>query len=247
MGTRIHKVLGYGFPRVKTKNDPRFNPEFFDKLWEEDGDLKSKLIEWCEKKNVREGDDFDAKIFHNWLMGTGWYKGDGAPKKLYASDFCHTSGYFSEGKYAPIIFGSYKENKDWYRYDNLIDYYEASGGVNLADKVELITDQCGDVCGIYPNLSYINRNTGKSCKMQFAKWHMTETLQKIGKHIDKDVAFKAESEMCKEFGIKNLNEWRRWIVPAIPSSIRAFCEVMEVFKNPMTVYRLKPMIYTYWC
>ncbi len=37
------------------------------------------------------------------------------------------------------------------------------------------------------------------------------------------------------------------IVPEVPLFIRAFCECFEIFKNPKTLLRLRPMLHVYWC
>lgn len=56
-------------------------------------------------------------------------------------------------------------------------------------------------------------------------------------------------EETKDFtgGVSSIIEWQRDIVPEPPYIIRLFCEASGIFKDPMTVYRLKPMIFSYWC
>ena len=58
---------------------------------------------------------------------------------------------------------------------------------------------------------------------------------------------KTEDGKWNVFGVNNIVEWQRNIVPLPPYNIRLFCETVKAFKNKKTVYRLKPMIFTYWC
>lgn len=199
MGIRIHKVLGYGFKKTSEK-DAIFNQNFW-KLRDDDPDIKPALIDWCEKNKEL----FDIGFFRAWLTNTGWCKDGGSgDQKLYISDFIHTSAYATEKETYPIIFSAEKYNKDWCRYDDIIDYIEA--GRTMKDKVKFLKG------GIYPHISLIDKRTGERAK------EIPFSYGKLGKNQTYQIS----------------------------PEIVAFCNALNVFENSLFVYRLKPMLYTYW-
>jgi hypothetical protein len=51
----------------------------------------------------------------------------------------------------------------------------------------------------------------------------------------------------EDTGFKDWEDVKNNLTPMVPLSIRIFCSTFNVFKNPMDVHNLIPMIYTYWC
>lgn len=51
---------------------------------------------------------------------------------------------------------------------------------------------------------------------------------------------------ANKYGL-TLEEWKNDVIPDIPYVIRLFCQAMNAFKNPLTVYDLNATIYNYWC
>lgn len=239
MGNRIHKVIGCGFRYSKLDKDPRFTDGIFDL----EGDLRPKLIEYLDKlKSEDSVEKFDYSMLEQQLKGTGWFKDD-TSKPISMYDVLKYSSYGSEQMATPIIITNPME-KDWYRYDDIIDYYEAptkDGGP--IDHVKLIVDDANQSSGIYPYCArYVNRNAGKVCEKIHTsiRWTTTNACLEAGIKVP----FKAENPM----GIDgSLIQWQRHIVPQLPPFISIFCDAFNVFKNPMTKYRLRPMILTYWC
>ena len=226
MGIRVHKVLGYGFKHCKFNKDIRFNEWVFNN--NEPENIKELLIqEYSRQKNLGNK-DFDDCYDLQWLTNTGWFKDFKAPQSLNCYDFLKYSQFSSEKGRGPIIFTS-PLNKDWYRYDDIIDYYDCD---EQKDSVKMLRD------GIYPrNASYIDRRTGKIVKTGYCG--SLEIYKSCHNYLDDDIKTK--------YNVKSYSEFCVNIVPVIPSLIVNFCNIFKVFKNPMTVYRLKPMILTYWC
>jgi len=231
MGNRVHQVIGYGFKHVKHLKDPRFNTKF----WEDDfleEECYERLLAHTKKKVEAQGKkrSIDTFLFLSWLEG----KEKNPPKNLTVSDFIASSGYATEMEISPIVFGCFKQDKDWYRYDDIIDYYTAEREDGCPkDTAKYITNDYGEFSGIYPHLSFCNRINGKVLNIT---------------PMDKSIAGKyGDKELFKTNSIANQVQWQRNIVPKVPAAIEIFCECLEVFKNPTTVYRLKPMIYTFWC
>jgi hypothetical protein len=134
------------------------------------------------------------------------------------SDFIKHSAFDQEVGCGPLIFTN-PFMDDWYQYDNAIDYYsmQADEEKNLSNSVKMIRR------GIYPyNQAYINRKTGK----------------RIQRPVYGDNSL---DDLSEEMNINKID-----IVPMIPEIIVDFCTFLKVFKNPLTVYRLKPMLFTWW-
>ena len=131
-------------------------------------------------------------------------------------DFIHYNSFDCEKGKGPIIFTNPFAG-DWYRYDDDIDYYSAHNEDNLENNIKIIPR------GIHPhNSAYINRKTGERIMRPMYRYESLDDLS-------------------EEFKMNRID-----IVPKIPEIIVEFCNVLRVFKNPLTVYRLKPMLFTWW-
>lgn len=232
MGNRIHKVLGYGFTDVKPSKDKRFSRDFW-KAYNDGTDALPKMIEINEKNFSDTADDsnavdyFSIREFKARTEGVGWYKDEKPVKHLYFSDCVKMSGYFDEMKSSPVVFVHPFEK--WSRYDDLIDYYACGIAKKSEDYVELITDEKGNKSGIYPYLNFVNKKTGKKVNCYpVERWDLDNM------------------ERANKYGL-TLEEWKNDVVPDVPYIIRLFCQAINAFKNPLTVYDLNAMIYNYWC
>lgn len=201
MGIRIHKVLGYGFERSKWDKDSRFTDGFIAKGMYENLDIDA-FISFLEDKKKEQGGWFGCSFELNDLK-TG-------KVKLYdGSDFIKGDTELSHC--SPLVFTN-PFYKDWYRFDDDIDYLEnCQRHKGIKDELIIPKNEGGGLAYIYPYASYVNRKTG-------------ERVHNVDYMYEND----------------------RNIVPKPPDIIINFCEFKNVFKNPLTVYRLKPMLYTYW-
>lgn len=242
MGTRIHKVLGWGFKHTKLAKDQRFNESLFNCNL-------AVLDEMVELNNTRLNSKdlrvkMDAQSFDMWVNAKGMYS-DGKPiHHLDVYDFVKYNGYLDHRTDKGTVVFTDPMQKNWQRYDDILDYYESNG---TEDTVKYILDQAGQPTQVYPYRAFVDRNTGKAPKTsekyaitQSDRWSITEAY------------FETETKERKKwkwtvFGVNNIVEWQRNIVPLPPYNIRLFCETIKAFKNKKTVYRLKPMIFTYWC
>jgi hypothetical protein len=230
MGIRIKKVLGYGFKHCTFKDDPRFNDWVFDCNHDlHENPVNQKLIDFYTEKQdpAKYTSEFDDAYDLQYLAGTGWHTDKGPAKELYTHDFIENCAFEYERGKGFVLFTS-PINEDWYRYDDIIDYSDSE---NMDTKIKKLKT------GIFPlNSSYIDRRTGKRVKtINPSIYSMTH------QYIDE-----ISEDFKKEFNVKSLNELCVNIVPLVPSVIVNFCNVFNVFKNPLTVYRLKPMVVTYW-
>jgi hypothetical protein len=242
MGTRIHKVIGWGFKYTKLAKDPRFNESLFD-------GNRAVLDEMVELNNTKLNSKdirvrMDANSFDMRVKARGMYCNEKPIHHLDVCEFVNYNGYLDYEKDNGTLLITDPTNKKWSRYDDIIDYYESNG---TEDNVKYILDGAGQPAQLYPYCSFVDRNTGKRPKMkkgvsisQSDRWSLTEAYFEWTKDERKKWNWKV-------FGVKNILEWQRNIVPEPPYNIRLFCETIKAFKNKKTVYRLKPMIFTYWC
>jgi hypothetical protein len=246
MGTRINKVLGWGLKYCKFERDPRFRPAFF-----EDGELSylEQMVSENKKhlKSKDLGKRMDSSYFDWWVNGTGAFSDTGKTQtELSRHDVFQFNSYTDTTKETGAVVFTDPSNRGWYRHDDIMDYYDAPAGAEGAplDSVKFILDGAGQPAQIYPYCSFVNRHTGKSAKEninQSDRWSITNMYFK---YEHKDWKWKVFE---KNWGVKNIIQWQRDIVPEPPYVIRLFCKVAKPFKDPLMIYRLKPMILTYWC
>ncbi len=222
MGNRIHTTLGYGLKKVRWKKDRRINPEFWENL-DNEIDILPAIRSFAEK----QADSFDNDSLLARLDCRGWYIHDKPIQSLCISDCISFSGYISETKGAPIIFHDFIDRQE--RYDDLIDYYAFSSKKGPMDKVKMITDQKQRPAGIYPHMNYVNSKTGEPVPCS-----------------PSDRWIRNDEDSAKLYNM-TVDQWVNDVVPQIPYNIRVFCEVANVFVNPLDVYSLRAMLYTYWC
>ncbi len=230
MGTRIHKTLGWGFKYYRVGLDPRFNPEFFK---DRNDDYLPQMLELASQDAASEdfatrwgGNDFLREIKEKKV------------KSIDSYDVFKVNGYASNGDISSCIFTD-PLRRDWSRYDDIIDYYDSDSVPE--DNVKFILDSSNQPAHIYPYCCFVNRHTGKHVSnIQSERWWVTELYFKRGGEFD-------WSGISETWGVSNIIQWQRDIVPDVPYNIKLFFRVAKPFKNPLTMYRLKPMIYTYWC
>jgi hypothetical protein len=243
MGIRINVTIGWGFRYCKYSQDPRFNPKFFEDC---DKDYLPAMLELNENLKMTLP-DWRQKDFELWTKGQLY--GEGEPVTKLTSREILSYSYFNTEENeetrkvitGPIVFTS-PEHKDWHRYDDIIDYYTWPG---MKDSVKMIVDDSNQPSQIYPYCVYVNRKTGTkpegcgSVERSLTKMYFDDTKE----HRKKWKWEKMPRITC---GARSIIEFQRDIVPEPPYIIKLFCQTSNIFKNPLTVYRLKPMVIAYW-
>jgi hypothetical protein len=161
MGTRIHKVMGYG---AKIAN----HRELFELLYEDrtDGEVSQALDDY-RSKIENEFDRFDLKLwsarchYHNQLHQHRKYHRD-YPR--FFRDLIHYAEHpDDEDGYTVIVPPGCP---DWYRYDDMLDYTEASilNPDNPLESRLTVLDH-----GLYPWVGLMSP-TGERMKDAFPVW-----------------------------------------------------------------------------
>ena len=250
MGIRIRKYLGYGFVDVETEKvdkysikpiDTRFSPDgMFYSNWHdrEDKWTVDGFLEHC-KEVAERYDNFELKL----LTRSNFYETGG---KLIDNRFlsnCYQ--YDSEFGLPEVIIFQPIDQPEWQRYDDMIDYYEYAyerAGVYPAVKV---LDQ-----PLYPYDSYINNNNGKTADNKVRQYiyfiRNAEIDLKNPKLAEEkvDLSIHLINQSLEKLGCKS--HWtEKWNV-AIPSVLVEFLRYTNMFTDESSIWKLQPMIYTYW-
>jgi hypothetical protein len=243
MGIRIHKVLGYGLERVKRGaggewNDLRINS-------------KSKLFKYGKSDKTQPFYDFlDAKAQngdHDAKMELILLKNAEAheQKKSYPHiPIPHeTLSYQVESsRVSPLVITPLLHVNEWKRSDDSIDYYQnfvTNPKTGMRDTVKLIH------AGIYPYEGrYIDSRDGHLIDHEYKM--VWQFLSEDKNSVEESKRAEVRSETAIKMGFASSEEVDLYMKPSVPQSIINLAECYELFTNPLTVYQLEPMIYTWW-
>ena len=135
----------------------------------------------------------------------------------------------------------------WKRNDDQIDYYEEvnKGFVSPEAHVEIL-----DI-PLHPYNNYIDNETGKLANNTIREWIYQFRNANLELSSNKSLDAKKHhmyhimlQTSLKKLGCK-LHWTEKWNV-AIPTQIQDYCQYVEMFKDNTSIWKLKPMIYTYW-
>jgi hypothetical protein len=235
MGIRINKILGYGLVNLKTKevdnygtreiDDPRFNPEgWWNASWKdrEDKWTTEGFINHCQKI-VDEGERL-REHFHLALM----LRDDDSKSTFRDIHYCVS--YENEGGLPDTIVFTPFDQVKWTRYDDTIDYYDVGGGMEPTVKVLDVP--------IYPYDGYIDNETGEPADEMVR--HLIYMYRNAVGEDKLDLQMKA---------LENLGcslHWTEKYNVAIPETLVEFLRYTNMFTEDKTIWRLQPMIYSYW-
>jgi len=131
---------------------------------------------------------------------------------------------------------------DWYRYDDSIDFAEETRVYNQQDRIVEFQQ------GIWPHLLHQNSKGDKlNPSISHAWWRefnaikdgvvLQEHIQEVNKYIE---------SFSKKLGFTSFHDARDNIAPYVPDVVRAFCEFTNIFIDPDTILKLRPMLMVYW-
>lgn len=185
--------------------------------------------------------------------GSGIVGGDKGDKPWTLHDFLIYNPFNTEDHHGcgPVVFTMPKGTHEWFRHDDTIDYYLAPRGAHgMEDSITpILGEQNLPVC-IYPYDRYVDRRTGEPPKTGKFTLGVLDRAFMIETWAKSDKFPKARSKpFPKSSDLKDMTaiSFQRDIVPYVPNLIRELCGMLGVFRNPLTIHRLKPMVYRYWC
>lgn len=242
MGIRIHKMIGYGLDDVKYDNekcemiDPRFSKTGYfgmDCYKQEDNFTDEGFDEYVSRAIAE--DTSDLKLLQRGRSTTKKKKGHYS----YEDSISDCVVYDPEfGLDNVVLFTPPGFNKNWKRYDDIIDYYEpshheADGGIGSGITLLKRT--------IWPFESYVDCRTMPPTRLNSLQWSLFVDSNQDNKY----------AEGCAEAFVKTMNfesveEMRKMIRPIVPEELVVLLKYLNVFENEEDIHQLKPMLYWYW-
>jgi hypothetical protein len=265
MGIRVHKAIGYGVTNLKHRcnksgvrmSDPRINWDLFSSCGEKDCTWE-EFLQWClehiseiyalYKNDTSLSEELLPDEFH-------WLKRTHKNIKLWSS-FRHDSEFGLPGTLLIIP----PEMKDWFRYDDAIDWEEETRRHQQKSRVELlrpfgiypysnfmvrfrdppsgIYDDPGNVLNSYWRLKYpedATRDNLELVKLSPSVYsQLIGTWEGLGK----------PKPIVKGAALKHLkNDWRS----QIPLTVISLILWSGCFTDPKSfIDELKPLLYVWW-
>lgn len=232
MGTRIHKVIGYGLEKITGYDDPIFNPlgAF--------GSIRELDDFYMESEEIYTLEGFKA-FSKNYYPSTNYITCGLKDKDWNFWGLFHYDLEFSEITPFVIVSPGYK---DWFRFDNIIDYVEENRGID-GNRLEKLQQ------GIWP-FDYMHQNEkGERLNSDYscAWWRSYNNVLDgyiLQERIQWEISY--QDRLSKKLGFSSFHDAKDKITPYVPDIIRAFCDYTNLFNEKETVNLLRPMIYVYW-
>lgn len=245
MGTRIHKRLGYGY--VTGPGDDRsvtdmLNPASFllnesnfpfasreeaiadfiafAERWEKEHEDRRPLLMDAAMLKMTEDPQQRARDFDlHYLVSASDNDEDDSP----------------QGKDI-FVLTPVGMRKEWYRYDDIIDYIEdmsIAQNYDLTDSIHVLDG------GIWPHSgTYIRLDTCERVGPHIMDW--------IRARNDEKARYASMDQLAQWAGFKDHEEAER-LVRAKPSDDAVVLALWaEVFKDPEDAYRMQSLLYKYW-
>jgi hypothetical protein len=228
MGIRIHKLLGYGLTDLECEGyeilDPRLKPDTLK--WDY---LDDKLSAYRDNIQL-----FGNKAYY-LLRGLGLLY---QHEEKFDVDFtihCMKSAekvghcitkYDGEYIDDPVLIFTPPEHKEWYRHDNIIDYIEADPNC----EAKLVDLQEQGKAGIYPYDGMYSLLPGRTNLIQSP---------------NRGVLYASDYRRLLSFDKLTAHLQNDWAI-SMPMTIRLMSAYLGLFKDPATVFTLRPVLYTYW-
>lgn len=233
MGIRVHKILGYGLNDIEYSNDKvtdkRINVEALK-------DCREKsFIEWFNDQDIKLLAYTISRLFkldYKNLYFNFRLTSFENNKNLLSRYRVLT--YDDEFGFDNVMLITPPDQKNWYRYDDIIDWIEESFEPRVVD---LFKD---GKTGIYPYEGRVGRNpflktpSAFNDKTTISGGEYNRFVGKWDTKIDPIATGEALDDL--------LNNWK----PALPPIIFAYLVFSNILTHPKYAYDLRPLLYVYW-
>jgi hypothetical protein len=257
MGIRICKRLGYALTDLgkgEYANDETFDsrlvmpPSDFIEMLDENPDARVKrMAAWARKtksfyRTEKEREDGRSFFFSMLKCQEAWKKDSSLLDYIF-----HSGDEFGDSSI--LLFTPISIDEDrWVRHDDLIDHLEFSLTSKIMEEAGFqnkeTTERIIEVpYGIYPyEGTFINQKTGKLIpRASGTHFYLMEMAKKMIESGEEEI-----SDIWKEDGFENAQDILDNLKAEVPIEIVVMAKFLGIFKDPMTVHSLKPIIYTYW-
>jgi len=272
MGIRINRRMGYALTDFEydtdawEATDSRINLELFNGDGGEDlYELKNEFVDWALSYPYKAKEMLVEEIgveTHLGSIAQGAFERlvekQGIKRFSFHTPLTHRPEFGNPGVllFQPLTF------TDWTRHDDTIDHYDHAHRYDGPTTTLLDMNAELHQCGIYPYSALMLRHPDAETHEEFLKpreeytdeaWekeqknrfgirqgrlHGREFNMMVG-HFDEHQAPLVENEA---FLTHLLEDWNS----QIPPEILLFAHYSKIFTDFNTVYRLRPVLYTYW-
>ena len=241
MGSRIHKIMGYGLDDLETVKtdkiiDSRINSNSI--LLDEDA--------FSEKySSVRDALE-DYKVYLKANKDRGHMDSSREIDKFEDSNFFNMVTHVLEGGLKRVLCItplSPLSTYGWRRVDDSIDYAEAS---LLRDPSKPTVKTFAN--GFYPfNANYSDKRTGAPLDSYIATSFIRSVNRiKSSKKKDEEYDSSILSYNAEQLGYASSKEALDFTVARPPADIVSLATWGGLFTAPLHLFDLKPLVYTYW-
>jgi len=233
MGIRVHKFLGYGLTGLEHDGmkltDERVNRESW--LLAHDGvPALGDYFAWLEARRAASSKEFSFSLDWVHLKNLGkenWPK----PRDL---DDC--AAYDPEyGRPDVLVVRPYSA-RDWYRFDDPIDYVQETYLRDPGTAQESRADLIG-AC-LYPYQSYMDDRTGTALDDKVFMWVRASNAR--------DSSPEVLDTFAQWAGFSGHAEASGHVVPFVPEEVQDLVEYAQLFTHAGVWRQLRPVLYTYW-
>lgn len=245
MGIRVHKTLGYGLTDLSCEGhkitDERINPDGIlnSNRWEDTDWTREAYQEYLEKIENSPQDELSNHFSLDASLDI-YSLNEGLKSWQPTSSVIHSPEF---GLSNVLCIVPPCMHKDWNRYDDSIDYVEETMVYQEVNRVVTFKK------GFFPwNDIYVDSRTGKRlrCDNHDRYCYLKRYLKATKDHSTKTRVRNLIQKEIEEMGFKDQQELNKFIIPAIPTSIRLFCNFTRIFQDEKTVFSLRPMLYVHW-
>lgn len=255
MGLRIQKAMGWGLEGT--------NEEVFDLLQDDWDDLNSKDLHsykrFLQKKYevtdemLNNRSDYTEKFLSAALNSNLVQVSRQLRKKSENCNGFKFITYCDELDEAltrqAFIVTPFSTISEWKRSDDALDYAEVDYIAQDDDNFELDNTLQWLKRNQFPYSGlYMHAVTGEPVSHEL--WQELRDVRNMRKILREDnpaaVADVADDIFFIENGFASYEDAEKNLVPLVPQELRDLCEWLQLFKNPATVFTLRPVILTMW-
>ena len=242
MGYALLDVNGENF----TPDDPRINNESWAIEREDNIPSLEDFLKYMEVEEEKEAEGKEHYLPDRFMLQSALNDENWKRKLPRSLEYCFTyDGEFGDSKV--LVITPPTSYDDWYRYDDAIDYYEASP--NAEPHIQELSH------GIYPYLSVgwvgdkpvPEGKEGRDISSLFYEFKRWKNNLLDANDVKDEVWLNGLANLAKAFGCETWEEADKCIAPIVPGEVKWLCKFAGIFKDPEETFKqMRPIIYTYW-
>lgn len=254
MSIRVNKVLGYGTNHLR-----RFSHSFdhCKELVEGDEAAYSfaAFSEWISNEVIpdnglsvlgRKMGESEAILLHYSLEAYLEYNGNSEDDSMLRTIVADEAETYALNNVDVLVAGSIFHMKEWFRHDNVLDYYEAYNR-NRDDPIQERFSELDVPIHPYEGWDFIDGTSEERTHRNLRKY-----LLKILQGDDATASERLTTQtmlddIAHKYGLKDAASYEAEVHPTIPVAVVLCLLWLRIFPSATEIRRaLRPCIYEYW-